>query len=334
MALANIKWMDFKETLEALQGLSVETILVIVDEHLWPIYKEKLPFDALPGKEVYIWRASDGENTKNLTEYTRCLEFFLEKAIRRDAYLVALGGGALHDFAGMIAATLLGGIAWTAIPTTMVSMIHPPFTGEVSLNSRFGENLIGLKYPPQEIWINLDFLKTLPPTQMSSGRGELLRQAFLSKDVAEAILQQAPLAEQIKLALAAQTKILQSDGGQAALLKLGSLLQRALEKTYSLSYGPALAEGLYLSFCLAGDQAKMQQWRQLQAVLLPDLKERPWSVGGFSPKKILTYLGRDKQAWQGAQLQLILPTSAGLAPVAFNMAQLEDAFEKISLGDA
>ena len=246
---------------------------------------------------------------------------------------MALGGGAIHDFAGMIAATLLGGVAWTAIPTTMVSMVHPPLAGEVSLNSRFGENLIGLKYPPQEIWINLDFLKTLPPDQVSSGRGELLRQAFLGQEVAEAILRQAALAEQINLALAMQTKLLERDAGQAALLKFGSLLQRALEKTYSLSYGPALAEGIYLSFCLTGDVAKKQLWRQLQAILLPDLEARPWSVGGFSPKKILTYLQRDKQAWMGEQINLILPTDHGLTAKSFNTAQLEAAFEKISLSD-
>jgi len=333
MSLADIKWMDFEATVQALQAQAATTILVIVDEHLWPIYKEKLPLETLPGKEVYIWRAMSGESTKNLTEYTRCLEFFLEKAIRRDAHLVALGGGSIHDFAGMIAATLLGGISWTAIPTTLVSIVHPPLEGEVSLNSRFGENLIGVKYPPQEIWINLDFLKTLPPAQINSGRGELFRQAFLSKEVADAISNGAPLEEQIKLALAMQTKLLSRDQGQAALLKFGSLLQRALEKTYSLAYGPSLAESLYLSFCLAGDTAKKQLWKHLQLILLPDLEDRPWSVGGFSPKKILTYLQRDKQAWMGEEIKLILPGHNGLAAKSFNKAQLEEAFEKISLGD-
>ncbi|MBP5296207.1 MAG: hypothetical protein J6Y94_02620 [Bacteriovoracaceae bacterium] len=67
MSLATIKWMDFSATMQAFQELSAATLLVIVDEHLWPIYKEKLPLENLPGKEVYIWRASRGENTKNLT---------------------------------------------------------------------------------------------------------------------------------------------------------------------------------------------------------------------------------------------------------------------------
>ena len=243
--------------------------------------------------------------------------------------MLAFGGGAVQDFAGMVAATLLGGIAWIALPTTLVAMAYPPLQGRGALNSRFGENLMGLTYPPQEIWLNLEFIKTLAPQEKQSGAGELLRQAFLSDAVAQAILRQAPLAEQISLALAMQGDLLENHPAQAPLLELGSLLQRALEKTYSLSYAAALAEGLYLTFCLKHADDLRTRWQQLQKILLPDLSPRPWSVGGFSAKKILAYLQRDKQAWRGDQITLILPQGDYFAPQAMTFAQLENAFNSL-----
>jgi len=329
MALPLVKWMNFVQLQQALQDLASPTILVMVDEHLWPIYKDKLPFETLPGKDIFIWRAANGESCKNLAEYTRCLEFFLEKDIRRDAILVALGGGAIQDFAGMVAAVLLGGIQWIAIPTTLVALAHAPLSGRVALNSRFGENLVGQIHPPQEIWPNLDFLKTLPPQEQQSGAGELFRQAFLSEAVEAAILGHAPLAEQISLVLAMQGNLLEQHPEQAEVLQLGGLLQRALEKTYSLTYAVALAEGLYLTFCLAHNTELKKRWLRLQKVLLPDLASGPWAVGGFSAKKILAYLQRDKQAGWRNTITLIMPQGDFFAPQGFSYPQLEEALHNL-----
>ena len=151
----------------------------------------------------------------------------------------------------------------------------------------------------------------------------------MSKAVEQAILEQAPLAEQISLALAMQGNLLTSQPAKAGLLALGSLLQRALEKTYSLSYASALAEGLYLSFCLKHAMALRERWQRLQKILIPDLPPRPWLVGGFSPKKILAYLQRDKQAWMHHEITLILPEGDFFTAQRFTYAQLETIFNDL-----
>lgn len=132
---------DFDTIIQNVQKLKSDNILMVVDERIWSVYKEKLPLERyLENKKISTWVAPRGEEAKRIPEYEKCIEYFLENGVHRNAHLIAIGGGALSDMAGLVASTILRGIDWSIIPTTLLSMVDAAIGGKVAVNSRFGKN--------------------------------------------------------------------------------------------------------------------------------------------------------------------------------------------------
>src|SRR5690606_25799735 len=91
----------------------------------------------------HVFWLKDPEGQKNLEVYGEALEFFLKQGISRTSALYAFGGGASTDFAGFVAATILRGINWVSIPTSLLAMIDGSIGGKVALNMPQGKNLVG-----------------------------------------------------------------------------------------------------------------------------------------------------------------------------------------------
>ena len=111
------------EILDKLKSIETDTLLVVVDEKVWSYYKDRFDIDKISKfKKVHLWVAPRGEETKRISEYEKCMESFLEKGVHRNAHLVAIGGGSLSDFAGFVASTIVRGIKWSVVPTTLLAM--------------------------------------------------------------------------------------------------------------------------------------------------------------------------------------------------------------------
>ena len=61
--------------------------------------------------------------------------------IERGTMLVALGGGVVGDIAGFAAATLLRGIDFVQIPTTLLAQVDSSVGGKTAINTAAGKNL-------------------------------------------------------------------------------------------------------------------------------------------------------------------------------------------------
>jgi 3-dehydroquinate synthase len=70
----------------------------------------------------HIFWLKEPESEKNLEVYGQAIEFFLKQGISRNSVMYAIGGGATTDFAGFVASTILRGIKWNAIPTTLLGI--------------------------------------------------------------------------------------------------------------------------------------------------------------------------------------------------------------------
>jgi 3-dehydroquinate synthase len=329
--MTTLHYLDFNKIIEQAQAIESDTILFVMDERIWPIYKERLSFEQkLTNKKIISWRSAQGESCKKLSEYERCVEFFLEKDIHRRAHVISIGGGATSDFAGFVAATLLRGIDWTVVPTTLLSMVDAAIGGKVALNSRFGKNLVGAFHPPRQVWVNFAFLKSLPPDELLSGKGEILKYAFLDKKINQLVHQQASLEELIKACVEYKLTITEKDlhdKGIRRVLNLGHSLGHAIEKAYSLPHGVAIIWGLFLIFKLYNDQDMIQEWATLQEKLQITTSKVPWEVGGFPTSKILTYLHKDKKIIGLDQMDIVLLDSIGKPEV--QKIKFTDLEEKI-----
>src|SRR5699024_5627570 len=99
--------------------------------------------------------------------------------INRLSQLIAIGGGATGDFVGFLAATLLRGIDFIQVPTTLLAH-DSAIGGKVGINASVGKNLIGAFHRPKAVIFDLHFLNTLPNIVIRSGYGVIFKHAILN----------------------------------------------------------------------------------------------------------------------------------------------------------
>ncbi|MCU5745485.1 3-dehydroquinate synthase [Staphylococcus sp. SQ8-PEA] len=240
-----------------------DKVILLVDAQIFKIWKDKIL--SLSTKiDGVIKTVPSGESTKTLYYYEQTIEELLEYKLTRNTCLVAVGGGATGDFTGFIASTLLRGVDFIQIPTTILAH-DSSVGGKVGINSQHGKNLIGAFYRPKAVLYDLDFLRSLPYSEILSGYTEVYKHALLSNndfkhDLEEAYPDQKCLQSMKRieefLHRGIQTKlnIIVADEKERNLrkfLNLGHTLGHAIEYRYKIPHGHAVAIGIIYQFIVS-----------------------------------------------------------------------------------
>ncbi len=130
-------------------------------------------------KSVSVMELNPGEQTKSFERYQTVLEWLIESGIKRNSIVFAVGGGVIGDLAGFAASTVLRGVDFIQIPTTLLSQVDSSVGGKTGINTKFGKNLVGAFYQPQTVVIDLDVLQTLPKREWLSGYAEIVKYGLL-----------------------------------------------------------------------------------------------------------------------------------------------------------
>jgi len=141
--------------------------------------KVKNFFNDLEKKNIHFTYLKCGEKIKKINYYEKIYEKLLSKGIDRNSILVCIGGGTLGDLCGFIASTILRGVEYKLIPTTLLSQVDSSIGGKNGINSKYGKNLIGSFYQPNEVIIDTKFLKMLPFREIKSGYAEIIKHALI-----------------------------------------------------------------------------------------------------------------------------------------------------------
>jgi 3-dehydroquinate synthase len=266
----------------------------------------------------HIFWLKNPEDEKNLEVYGQAIEFFLKQGISRDSTLYAFGGGATTDFAGFVASTILRGIKWVAIPTTLLAMIDGSIGGKVAINMPQGKNLIGAFHSPEKIMICGDFLTSLPDKEWMSGKGEVLKYGFLDPEINELILKKVAI-ENIAVACAKyKNDVVERDfreRGERIHLNLGHTLGHAFELALKIPHGHAIAMGMkYLFKIMKLDEALFQWEQMVKALNLPAEKFELVNFSKFDIKAFIDYLEQDKKKTE-TSLRLVLVKGIGFCYV-------------------
>lgn len=127
---------------------------------------------------------SANENVKTLKGVGHILDKIVSLGINKKTKIVAIGGGIIQDTIGFIASIMFRGMEYTLVPTTVLSQIDSCVGGKTSIN-HINKNVLGTFWPPKNILICSDFLKTLDELNYWSGWGEWIKYKILQNNFEE-----------------------------------------------------------------------------------------------------------------------------------------------------
>ncbi len=230
----------------------------VADSAVAELYKERL--SAFAGK-VFI--VEGGESAKCFAMLEKLCGFFADSRLDRSGAVFALGGGVVGDLAGFAASIYMRGIGFYQIPTTLLSMVDSSVGGKTAVNMAQGKNLVGTFYQPQEVFIDTDFLRTLPRREFAAGLAEVVKYGMICDAEFFAPLEKGALGadserlpEIIAKCCAIKARVVAGDERETAaengraLLNLGHTFAHAIENCAGYGnylHGEAVSLGLLLA---------------------------------------------------------------------------------------
>ncbi|KAJ3261381.1 3-dehydroquinate dehydratase (3-dehydroquinase) [Boothiomyces macroporosus] len=166
--------------------IPVSAYVFVTDENVAPLHLNNLmdQFSKITSKKLLKHVIPAGEVYKTRETKAAVEDFMLGQSCTRDTCLIALGGGVIGDLVGFVAANFMRGIPVVQVPTTLLAMVDSSVGGKTAIDTPHGKNLIGAFHQPKHIFIDINYLKTLPKREFVNGLAEVIKTAaiWMEKD--------------------------------------------------------------------------------------------------------------------------------------------------------
>lgn len=220
------------------------------------VTQESVPFEVeLPIAETRFV-IEDGEAAKTLATVESLCRAFAAAGLTRSDVVVSVGGGVVSDVAGFAASVYHRGVSVVHVPTTLLAQVDAAIGGKTGVNLPEGKNLVGSFWQPAGVCCDTAALDSLPEGELRSGRGEMVKYAFIGvPDLAALSIEQ-----QVARCVALKARVVAVDeresSGRRMVLNYGHTLAHALETAQfsvggELRHGEAVAIGLVYASRLA-----------------------------------------------------------------------------------
>jgi 3-dehydroquinate synthase len=209
----------------------------------------------------------EGEEAKSLQTMMALQRQMATQEGHRDDLVVALGGGAVGDLAGFVAATYMRGVPFVQVPTTLTAQVDAAIGGKTAVNLPEGKNLVGAFHQPVAVLADVSTLATLPERDYRAGLGEVAKYALtldlellerLERDPGPILAREpAALEDLVARCVRAKAGVVEADerdAGRRLVLNYGHTLGHALERLDAFagrSHGEAIAIGMVFAARLA-----------------------------------------------------------------------------------
>ncbi|HEX9828904.1 MAG TPA: 3-dehydroquinate synthase [Bacteroidota bacterium] len=278
-----------------------------------------------------------GEQLKSLQHANDIITVMLKKGVGRQSALIALGGGVVGDLAGFVAAIYQRGVQFIQVPTTLLAQVDSSVGGKVAVNHPLGKNMIGAFYQPVFVWADANYLKTLPPREISCGAGEIIKYGVISDKKLFKYLE-AHLGKLLRLdtetvmhvqarCCKIKSDIVRRDERESGLrmkLNFGHTVGHALEaagKYNALKHGEAVLLGMLAESFIAHNMGLLgaDSLRRIEA-LIHRVPMKP-AVGTLDVSAVINAMSHDKKTIKGKK-RFVLPTSIGSVRVVDTVERL------------
>ncbi len=305
-------WLIADEAVYARYGASIETTL------------------RAAGHEVQSRTLPPGEASKTLGQAEALYDWLLAGRVERRDAILAVGGGVVGDLAGFVAATILRGIAFVQVPTTLLAQVDASIGGKVAVDHPRGKNLIGAFHQPSLVLADTATLATLPPRELAAGWAEVIKTGVildgalfeaLERD-AEALLALAPGPTEAAICRCMELKAQvvgedEREGDRRAILNYGHTVGHGIEAATGYGrylHGEAVAIGLGAAAHIAVGMGLLGPEIAARQTALVARFGLPTRASGVDRAALRAAMERDKKA-QAGRLAWVLPTRLGAAEV-------------------
>ena len=285
---------------------------IITDENVADLYIDEFTKTLKEQQRIFdVITIVPGEKSKSITQFERIIRLLANNNCNRADLVVALGGGVVGDLAGFVASAFLRGVAYVQVPTTLLAQIDSSVGGKTAVNIPEGKNLVGAFYHPSSVYIDMDFLKTLPEADFADGMAELIKYALIKDEQMFRLLE---LSERID----ADSEVLQElvikcleikrdvvmadelDKGERMKLNFGHTIGHGLERMCSqsgipMTHGQGVARGMASITKASESMGQTQAGTAQRIISVLNKQGLPSSVAEFDRVQILEGILVDKK---------------------------------------
>jgi 3-dehydroquinate synthase len=295
---------------------------VLIDAKVARLHGERLR-PLLAGASVREIEAV--ESNKSLEALPALVAHLVERGVRRNHPLVAIGGGIVQDITCFLAATMLRGLEWRFVPTTLLAQADSCIGSKSSINCGGAKNILGTFTPPAQVVIDTAFLDTLADADLRSGLGEILKvHAIAGPEAFDRVAAELPrlssdralLVGRIRDALEIKRRFIEEDEfdrGPRLVFNYGHSFGHAIEAAtdFAIPHGIAVTIGM--------DMANWLSWRLGRNDGAPYVRMHRTLAANYAPfaahpvplEPMIAALGKDKKNTGSGAATVILPDAAG-----------------------
>ncbi|MCR4898214.1 MAG: 3-dehydroquinate synthase, partial [Acholeplasmatales bacterium] len=239
-------------------------IFIITDDKVAPLYLDKVLNSLKKDFIVDYVIIKNGEASKNLETYAYVCEKLIEKGVKRQEALIALGGGVIGDLTGFVASSLYRGIPYIGVPTSLLADMDSSIGGKTGIDFAGRKNILGAFKQPLAVLIDPNTLKTLDNREFNNGMGELIKHGAIgNKDLLLSLVNKPEIDEDIiSQSLHVKKRVVELDEfdtGVRMTLNFGHTFGHGIELKYHCKHGEAVAVGMLMALKLGIDLGVTQK---------------------------------------------------------------------------
>jgi 3-dehydroquinate synthase len=256
-------WSHFEDWITA---INADKVVVLVDHHTFEYCYDSWASRSFIKPDAVI-EIPPGEQFKTLTTAESIWQEMHQLQLSRNSLLICLGGGVVTDLGAFCASVYKRGMKCVHIPTTLLAQVDAAIGGKTGIDHSYLKNVIGTFHLPEAVFIDPNFLATLPHRQCLNGMAEVIKHALIKDEeiwnyleTLDDLTQSEALDIQLILRAAAiKCQVIDQDPtekGIRKILNFGHTIGHGIESVllesgFDILHGEAIAAGMEIEALLS-----------------------------------------------------------------------------------
>ncbi len=317
---------------------SKDNAVIITDENVFCSSNHK----KFKGWKTIVLKSGEEHKVQHTVDII--IEQLIDFGCDRKSFLVGIGGGVVTDITGYVAGIFMRGIQFGFVPTSVLAMVDASIGGKNGIDVGDYKNMVGLIRQPSFLLYDYSFLKTLPKSEWINGFAEIIKHASI-KDAAMFKLLEAHKLNDFQKDASLLNKLIQRNAllkanvvikdefetGDRKLLNFGHTFGHAIENTYQLSHGKAVAIGMVMACMISESYKNFKDTNRIVALI----KKYGLPVHqSYKAKEVLEVMKADKKKVKDV-INYVLLQKIGKAVVQpIEMSEIENIITQLETSNS